>query len=158
MNRHLPRILALVCLAFATSLAAAPPPPKPVPPPAPDHWPREVKLSTAAILIYQPQVNSWLDNKIELRAALAIKPVGADVEAFGVVFATAHTRIDKATRRVVLENLRITKNDFPTLPDRGAAYAAELTSVSRLACAASRSTVSSNRRRSPEPRRLPRRC
>ena len=128
MTHHIPRNLALICLAFVTGLAiaAAPPPSTPVPPAAPDVWPREVKLSNAAILIYQPQVNSWVDNKIDLRSALAIKPDGAEREAFGVVFATAHTRIDKATRRVVLENLSITKSDFPTLADRGAAYAADL--------------------------------
>ena len=126
MNRHVSRILALICVAFAASLAAAPPASKPVASPAPDFWPREVKLTNAAILIYQPQVNSWVDNRIDLRAALAIKPDGVEREAFGVVFATAHTRVDKATRRVALEDLRITKSDFPTLADRGAAYAADL--------------------------------
>ena len=108
------------------AFAAAPLPSKPAPAPDLDSWPREVKLSNAAILIYQPQVNSWVDNRIDLRSALAILPAGAEREAFGVIFATANTRIDKATRRVVLENLRITKTDFPTLSDHGAAYAAEL--------------------------------
>ena len=113
-------------LTLNLAFAATPLPPKPAPAPDLDTWPREVKLANAAILIYQPQVSSWVDNRIELRSALAIKPVGAELEAFGVVFATANTRVDKATRRVVLENLRITKSDFPTLADRGAAYAVEL--------------------------------
>jgi hypothetical protein len=43
-----------------------------------------------------------------------------------VVFATARTQVDKVARTVVFENLKITRSDFPTLPDRGAAYAAEL--------------------------------
>ena len=57
---------------------------------------------------------------------MAIKPAGAKDETFGVVFATARTQVDKVTRTVVFENLKITKSDFPTLPNRGAEYAAEL--------------------------------
>jgi hypothetical protein len=127
------RHLCLSLFAGATlSLCAAPAVAAPartaaataLPTPAP--WPREVKLSNAAILVYQPQVNSWTDDKLDFRCALAILPKGATREDFGAVFATARTRVDKATRRVVLDDLRITKSDFPSLPDHGAAYLAEL--------------------------------
>ena len=43
-----------------------------------------------------------------------------------MVFATARTQVDKVARTVVFEDLHVTKSDFPTLPDHGAAYAAEL--------------------------------
>ena len=57
-------------------------------PPA-DPWPRVVDLSNGAqVLVYQPQVNKWTDNRIDFRAALAIKPTGAKDETFGVIFAT----------------------------------------------------------------------
>ena len=91
-----------------------------------DPWPRVVDLSSGQVLVYQPQVNTWTDNQIAFRSALAIKPTGAKEEAFGVIFATARTQVDKVARTVVFENLKITKSDFPTLPDRGAAYTAEL--------------------------------
>ena len=91
-----------------------------------DPWPRDVSIANAAVLIYQPQVNKWDGNQIDFRSALAIKPTGATAESFGVVFATARTQVDKITRMVVFENLNITKTDFPTLPDRGAQYTAEL--------------------------------
>jgi hypothetical protein len=91
-----------------------------------DPWPRDVSLSNAAVLVYQPQVSKWTDNQIEFRSAVAIKPTGAKDETFGVVFATARTQVDKVMRTVVFENLKIAKSDFPTLPNRGAAYAAEL--------------------------------
>jgi hypothetical protein len=94
-------------------------------PPA-DPWPRDLSLSNAAVLVYQPQINAWTDNQIDFRAALAIKPTAAQQETFGVVFATARTQVDKVARTVVFENLKITRSDFPTLPDRGAAYAGEL--------------------------------
>jgi len=124
-------------LAFATSvalslglapLASAQPAPSAAPAaklPA-DPWPRDVSISNAAVLVYQPQVSKWTDNQIEFRSAVAIKPAGAKDETFGVVFATARTQVDKVMRTVVFENLKITKSDFPTLPNRGAAYSAEL--------------------------------
>ena len=91
-----------------------------------DPWPRDVSISNAALLIYQPQVNSWVDNKLDFRSAMAIKPTGAKEETFGVVFVTARTQVDKVERMVVFENLQITKLDFPTLPNHGASYQAEL--------------------------------
>ena len=132
MNARIVRHALLIALAIGPlpAIAATPPPPSSgAPAPAlaaATTWPREVKLSSAGILIYQPQVNSWTDNRIDFRCAMAILPKGATREDFGVVFATARTRVDKTTRRVVLDDLKITKSDFPTLPDHGAAYLAEL--------------------------------
>ena len=132
-----PRLPYRALLAFATSVAlslglsqvasaqAAPSAAAAAKMPA-DPWPRDVSLSNAAVLVYQPQVSKWTDNQIEFRSAVAIKPAGAKDETFGVVFATARTQVDKVMRTVVFENLKITKSDFPTLPNRGAAYSAEL--------------------------------
>jgi hypothetical protein len=91
-----------------------------------DPWPRVVDLSNGQVLVYQPQVNKWEGNRIDFRCALAIKPTNAKEEAFGVIFANARTQVDKVARTVVFEDLKITKTDFPTLPNRGAAYSAEL--------------------------------
>src|SRR5947207_15871204 len=105
--------------SFAQSPATAPALPA-------DPWPRDISLSNAALLVYQPQVNKWDGNQIDFRAALAIKPTGAKEETFGVMFATARTQVDKVARTVVFENLKVTKSDFPTLPDHGVAYATQL--------------------------------
>src|SRR4029450_7690974 len=93
-------------------------------PPAP--WPRLVDLKNGQVLVYQPQINKWEANRIDFRSALAIKPVGAKEESFGVIFANARTQVDKVARTVVFEDIKITKTDFPTLPNHGAAYTAEL--------------------------------
>jgi len=94
--------------------------------PPPDPWPRVVDLSNAQVLVYQPQVSQWIDNRIDFRAALAIKPTGAKEETFGTVVASARTQVDKVLRTVTFQNLQISKIDFPTLPGRGAAYSAGL--------------------------------
>jgi len=118
-------LLCLACLGAAGEAIAQPAPAAAANLPA-DPWPRDVSIPSAAVLIYQPQVNSWVGNRIDFRAALALKPGGAQQETFGVVFANARTQVDKAARTVVFENLQLTKVDFPTLPDRGAAYASAL--------------------------------
>jgi hypothetical protein len=91
-----------------------------------DPWPRVLDLANGQVLVYQPQINKWTDNQLEFRAALAIKLSNAKEETFGVIFASTRTQVDKVLRTVTFENLRISKIDFPTLPNRGAAYASEL--------------------------------
>jgi hypothetical protein len=119
--------VALAGAAVSPSALGQPATPAPAAsqPPA-DPWPRKVDLANASLLVYQPQINSWNGNRLDFRSAVAIQPVGAKQETFGVFFATARTQVDKVTRTVVFENLTVTKSDFPLLPDRGAAYAAEL--------------------------------
>ena len=94
--------------------------------PPPDPWPRVVNLADGQVLVYQPQVKAWTDNHLDFHAALAIKPGNAKAESFGVIVASARTQIDKVLRTVTFESLSISKIDFPTLPNRGAAYAAGL--------------------------------
>ena len=113
------RCLALTAFVLLVGAAHA----QPIPP---DSWPRDISISNAAVLMYQPQVSQWQGNRIELRAAMAIKPKGAKEETFGVAFVSARTQVDKVARSVVFEDLELTKLSFPTLPDAGAAYAAEL--------------------------------
>ena len=91
-----------------------------------DPWPRTIQLSNAAVVIYQPQVEAWDGNQIQVRAAVSIKPAGAAALSFGAVFATARAEVDRALRTVVFSEVTITKSNFPTLPDQGAAYATEL--------------------------------
>jgi hypothetical protein len=121
------RNLVLFCFVASLNAAAAAPANPSAPTPIPTgSWPRHVKLSNALVVIYQPQINSWIDNRLDFRSAMAIRPDGAGSEAFGAVFVTARTNVDKTTHRVALDNMKITKSDFPTLPDHGAAYIAEL--------------------------------
>src|SRR5215475_5465683 len=95
-------------------------------PPNPDPWPRQVQLSNAMLTVYQPQVDSWQGNQLAFRAAVAAKASGANAETFGVVWGSARTEVDRVARRVTLEDLRLTRSNFPTLPDKGAAYLSEL--------------------------------
>ena len=91
-----------------------------------DAWPRHVALAGAEALVYAPQVERWADNRLEFRVAVALRPTGAAAESYGTIAASAATRVDKVARTVTLDGVTIAKTDFPTLPDRGAAFAAAL--------------------------------
>ena len=117
-------VLSLV-VALAGPAAAATPAPAAKPIPA-DPWPREVTIPGATVLVYQPQVSSWEGNQLDFRAAIAVKPAGSTAETFGVVWATARTQVDRVSRIVALDAITLTKANFPTVPDGGAAYLREL--------------------------------
>jgi hypothetical protein len=128
-------LTALAAGAGACTGAGSPGRPAPVAassPPAPaavagaplpaDPWPRDVTLSNADALIYQPQVDSWRGNALSWRVAVALRPSGAKDETFGVLWGHARTEVDRTTRSVDLEDVTVTKVNFPTLPGNGAAY------------------------------------
>jgi hypothetical protein len=113
-------MLAAVAIALVAGPVLAQTPP-------PDPWPRVVDLSGGQVMVYQPQVNEWTGNQLSFRAAMAYKKDKAQGQDFGTITATTRTQVDRAARTVVLEDMRITKIDFPTLPDKGASIAPELT-------------------------------
>jgi len=87
-----------------------------------DPWPRQFKLSNATALVYQPQVDSWENSMLNFRAVVSITPSGSKQEILGVIWATARTQVNRVSRIVVLEDIKLAKSSFPTLPDQGAAY------------------------------------
>ncbi len=89
-----------------------------------DPWPRDVAVGKADALIYQPQVESWTGNALAWRVAVALRPAGQKDETFGVLWGTARTDVDRGTRSVELNDVTISKINFPTLPDKGAQYLA----------------------------------
>ena len=93
---------------------------------SPDPWPRQIKLPDASLLIYQPQLESWRGNSASFRAAVGASVSGSSEPAYGVVWATARTEVDPIRRAVTLQDIQISRSDFPTLPDQGAGVVAEL--------------------------------
>ncbi len=92
-------------------------------------------LANADALIYQPQIDSWLGNALSWRVAVALRPSGTKDETFGVLWGKARTEVDRTTRTVELEDISVTKVNFPTLPGNGAAYLPGLTDALKGALA-----------------------
>ena len=87
-------------------------------PPAPDGgWPRAYTTgSGAALIIYQPQVASWTDQKeIVMYLAVSYRGKAAKQAALGTIKAESTTSVAKDERLVSFTAFTITDTNFPTL-------------------------------------------
>src|SRR5262249_30737775 len=90
-----------------------------------DPWPRQKQISDTTFTVYQPQVDSWDGGFLKLRAAVSANPASGQ-GVFGIVRVSAHTLVDRSTRMVTLFNFSLLQIDFPSLPDHGQRYYADL--------------------------------
>lgn len=93
---------------------------------ADESWPRRIARNGQTFVIYQPQVERWQDNQIDAYTAVAVQGDASQQATYGSVNFTARTEVDKRSRMVTLADFKVTKMNFPTAPDAGAAYAAAL--------------------------------
>ena len=81
-------------------------------------WPRTFTSGTDTFVIYQPQVDKWDGNRVDLYSAVEFK-AGKDSPAkYGVVWFQARTEVDKLDRLVTLDQAQVTKVKFPVAPDK----------------------------------------
>jgi hypothetical protein len=109
--------LALALLA-GPALAQQPPPAPAAPAPQPQAaaesaWPRPVVDGDLTFWVYQPQLDSWENDRLSARQAVAVQRKGEEAKSYGVVWLTARTDVDKEAGRVRLYELRIRKASFP---------------------------------------------
>jgi hypothetical protein len=91
-------------------------------PPGGDPWPRQLTTQGATIHVYQPQLNHWTGNMLDAYAAAAIQIQGSSHKAYGVIWFTARTEVDKVNRLVTLDDFKLTKWSFPSLPNNISQY------------------------------------
>ena len=77
------------------------------------NWPRDVKVSSGSITIYQPQVESLKGNILKGRTAIAYRASGSDSPVFGAAWFTSQVQIDRENGTVHYETLEITDTRFP---------------------------------------------
>ena len=76
-------------------------------------WPRLFTSGDDKFSIYQPQVDRWEGNQIQLYSAVELKS-GKDTAArYGVVWFQARTEVDKVNRLVTLDQAKVTEVKFP---------------------------------------------
>jgi len=114
MRRAFAALAVLAALGLSGDARGAPTPADP--------WPRQFKSGNATILVYQPQVDSWVGNTLTFRSAIAVRKPDPKDDVFGVIFAKARTQVDMASRIVLLDDVAVTKREFPGLPDNGLLY------------------------------------
>lgn len=85
-------------------------------------WPRKIVRGANSFALYQPQIEQWQGNRLEARAAIAITDGQSQQTAYGVLWFTARTEIDKLNRLVLMADFRITRVSFPAAADRAGLY------------------------------------
>jgi hypothetical protein len=95
----------------AAASAAAPAPPD-------GGWPRAyTTASGAALVLYQPQISSWTDQKhVVMYSAISYTPKGATQPALGTIKVDSDTSVAMDERLVSFSELKIAEPSFPTLP------------------------------------------
>jgi hypothetical protein len=118
-------------LANLTELTAAPAPaatnPSPNPPPLPTVWPRDFDAAQQHIEVFQPQVEVWVGNHLEGRAAIAVGARNAAPD-YGVAHFVARAEIDKTSATVQLRDIVFDKVDMPANPNASGIVKAALQS------------------------------
>ena len=104
--------------APAKAPSAKAPKPGATPPPADGGWPKAYSTpSEGHILVYQPQVASWTDQRhMVAYAAVSYETKRAPKPALGSLKLEADTKVAVSERLVSFKDLRITESNFPTLP------------------------------------------
>ena len=76
-------------------------------------WPREIDDPRARILIYQPQVDSLVQNDLKARAALSVTTPGSEQPVFGAAWIESRISTDRDDRTVTILETKVPRVRFP---------------------------------------------
>lgn len=110
----------VLCLAASCALAQHAPPAAGESP-----WPYAVKVNEqASVLVYPPQLQSWDGGTLTALAAVVAREGSGDTmrQTYGTASLEARTLVDKGTRMVTLDQVRVTRAEFPTAGDAAKAW------------------------------------
>jgi hypothetical protein len=81
-------------------------------------WPRIFSSGADTFSIYQPQVEKWDGNRAYLYSAVEVENATAKSSNYGVIWFNARTEVDKLNRSVTLDEVQLTKVNFPSEPSK----------------------------------------
>jgi hypothetical protein len=81
-------------------------------------WPRTFTSNINSFTIYQPQLDRWDGNFVDLYCAVELKTIKDVPSKYGVVWIQARTEVDKVNRLVTLDQAKITRVKFPAASDK----------------------------------------
>jgi hypothetical protein len=76
-------------------------------------WPREITVPEGEIVVYQPQPDSMVGDRVTGRAAVAVTPAGSEEAAFGTVWLSARLATDRDNRTAEVRDTKILRVGFP---------------------------------------------
>ncbi len=81
-------------------------------------WPRLFKANGNEVVVYQPQLDEWVDHKtLRAKAAAVVQLKGDEKEYYGALSMEADTDTNLENRTVLLKNFQITDKIFPNIED-----------------------------------------
>ncbi len=89
-----------------------------LPPPAmaaQDEWPRRFKGPEGEVLVYQPQLDDFKDDKLSARAAVSTRGKDMKHPVFGVIWIDARVAVDRDTRMASIYDIKVTNASFPNV-------------------------------------------
>ena len=86
--------------------------------PAESGWPRTFTSGADTFTIYQPEVDKWEGNQIDVYSAVEVKTGKDSAAKYGVVWFQARTEVDKVNRLVTLDQIKVTKVKFPVAHEK----------------------------------------
>jgi hypothetical protein len=92
-------------------------------------WPRTVQTDGQQVQIYQPQVDSWQNGKLNARAAMVITRKDLQQPIYGVIWFSARTTLDQDARLVILYDISVNKTAFPAARSEESSYASSAVSA-----------------------------
>jgi hypothetical protein len=76
-------------------------------------WPRELDSNGLQIVVYQPQVDQLKKNHLAARSAITVTRPGESAAQYGIVSFTARADIDRESRMVTLDDVKVMSVSFP---------------------------------------------
>ena len=84
----------------------------------PDPWPRVFENDKFSVRLYPPQVDAWDGNRLDLHCAVSVVEKQIESPLYGVVTFKARTRVDKAARMVVIDEISGLSATLPANPSK----------------------------------------
>src|SRR5882762_4123394 len=85
-------------------------------------WPRQFEDNGIKVSIFKPQIEKWEGSDFETRSAVEVTPPGSNAPIYGVFWMKARADVDKAARIVTLNDITVTKANFPSVPKLQSTY------------------------------------
>ena len=77
-------------------------------------WPRTFNSGTDTFTVYQPQVDKWDSDRVYLYSAVEAQNQSKKSSTYGVIWFNARAEVDKLNRTVTLDQVQLTKVNFPS--------------------------------------------
>ena len=80
---------------------------------AQDAWPKRFEHPKGTVIMYQPQLEDFKDDKLTARAAVSVKTKEMKVPVFGAVWLSGRVLTDRDTRMATIDEVKVTDAKFP---------------------------------------------